>query len=72
MTVENKKVVIVGSGSAGLTAALAAKESGLEPTVIESTDRVGGSSAMSGGGLWIPNNPLMIKAGVHDSYQDAK
>lgn len=27
---------------------------------------------MSGGGLWVPNNPLMLKAGVHDSYEDAK
>ena len=27
---------------------------------------------MSGGGLWIPNNPLMLKAGVHDSYENAK
>jgi succinate dehydrogenase/fumarate reductase flavoprotein subunit len=66
-----KKVVIIGSGSAALTAAIAAKESGLEPLVIESTDLVGGSSAMSGGGLWIPNNPLMLKAGVRDSYKDA-
>ncbi len=68
----SKIVVVVGSGSAALTAALAAKEAGLDPIVLESTKLVGGSSAMSGGGLWIPNNPLMLKAGVHDSYQDAK
>jgi 3-oxosteroid 1-dehydrogenase len=67
-----KTVVIVGSGSAALTAAIAAKEGGLEPLVIESTDKIGGSSAMSGGGMWIPNNPLMLKAGVHDSPEDAK
>ena len=60
----SKKVVVVGSGSAAFTAALAAKEAGLEPMIVESTNLLGGSSAMSGGGLWIPNNPLMLKAGV--------
>lgn len=68
----SKKVVIVGSGSAALTAAIAAKEAGLDPLILESTDRLGGSSAMSGGGLWIPNNPLMLNAGVPDSYADAR
>jgi len=72
MAEASKTVVVVGSGSAGFTAALAAKEAGLEPIIIESTDKLGGSSAMSGGGAWIPNNPLMLRAGTHDSYEDAK
>ena len=72
MSESEKKIVIVGSGSATLTAAHSAKEAGLEPIVIESTGLVGGSSAMSGGGLWVPNNPLMLKAGVQDSYKNAK
>ncbi len=68
----SKKVVIVGSGSAGFTAALAAKEAGLDPIILESTDKLGGSSAMSGGGAWIPNNPVMLRAGTQDSYADAR
>ena len=68
----SKKVVVVGSGSAGFAAALAAKEAGLDPVIVESTSLLGGSSAMSGGGLWIPNNSPMLKAGVHDSYDEAK
>lgn len=47
---DTNQVVVVGSGSAGFAAALAAKEAGLEPIIIESTDKLGGSSAMSGGG----------------------
>jgi 3-oxosteroid 1-dehydrogenase len=39
--------------------------------MLESTDRWGGSSAMSGGGLWLPNNPLMRRAGAGDSREDA-
>jgi len=71
---ENKTVgvVVVGSGSAAFAAALAAKESGLEPLMVESTARLGGSSAMSGGGMWIPNNALMLKAGVPDSMEEAR
>jgi succinate dehydrogenase/fumarate reductase flavoprotein subunit len=68
----SKKVIVVGTGSAAFAAALAAKEAGLEPLMIESTNKVGGSSAMSGGGAWIPNNPVMLRAGTHDSYEDAK
>jgi len=67
-----KKVIVVGSGSAGFAAALAAKEAGLDPLMIESTEKLGGSSAMSGGGAWIPNSPVMLRAGTHDSYEDAK
>lgn len=68
----SKTIVIVGSGSAALVAAISAKEAGMEPIVVESTGKIGGSSAMSGGGAWIPNNPLMLKAGTPDSYEDAR
>lgn len=65
-------VVVVGSGAAAAVTALAAKEAGLEPVILESTGMVGGNSAISGGGLWIPNNHLMRKAGVADSYEEAR
>lgn len=64
-------VLIVGSGAGALVAALVAKEAGLETLVIEKTDLVGGSSAMSGGGLWIPNNLVSREAGVEDSFEMA-
>ena len=65
-------VVVVGSGSAAMATALAVKDAGKQPLVLESTELAGGSSAMSGGGAWIPNNPLMRAAGVEDSYEKAR
>lgn len=47
--------VIVGSGGGGVIAAITAKKNGLNPLVLEKTDRVGGSSALSGGIVWLPN-----------------
>ncbi len=65
-------IVIVGSGGGGLTAALVAKQAGLDVLVIEKTEYYGGSTALSGGGMWIPNNFLLEKKGVQDSYEKAK
>ena len=64
-------VVVVGSGAGGLTAAVAALDAGCEVIVLESTENVGGSTAKSGGGFWIPNNHLMKVSGVDDSYEAA-
>lgn len=63
--------VIVGSGGGGMVAALAADDAGASALVLEKQDRVGGSTAMSGGIAWIPNNPVMRTEGVADSYDDA-
>jgi succinate dehydrogenase/fumarate reductase flavoprotein subunit len=65
-------VVVVGSGAAAMATALAVKDSGRTPLVLESTELAGGSSAMSGGGAWIPDNPVMRAAGVEDSYEAAR
>jgi 3-oxosteroid 1-dehydrogenase len=64
-------VVIVGSGIGGLVGALTAQAHGLEAVLVEKRDVVGGSSAMSGGVLWLPDNPLMERDGIPDSYDEA-
>ncbi|MCS6788611.1 MAG: FAD-binding protein, partial [Aigarchaeota archaeon] len=63
--------LIVGSGAVALVGALVVKVAGFEPLVVEKTELVGGSSAMSGGGLWIPNNPIMRELGYEDSFERA-
>ncbi|MES4992440.1 FAD-dependent oxidoreductase [Phyllobacterium sp. 22229] len=64
-------VVIAGSGAAGLTAAITAAERGYSVLVLESTDRWGGTSAISGGGVWIPNNSFGKAKGLKDSREEA-
>lgn len=63
-------LLIAGSGGGGMAAALAAVDSGIEPLVVEKQGLVGGATGMSGGMLWLPNNPLMRAAGVPDSHED--
>ncbi|GDY29792.1 3-oxosteroid 1-dehydrogenase [Gandjariella thermophila] len=60
-------VVVVGSGAAGMTAALAAADAGLRTVVVEKAAHFGGSTARSGGGLWVPNNEVLRRAGAPDS-----
>lgn len=64
-------LVVVGSGGGGLVAALAAADAGATVVVLEKRDLIGGSTAMSGGVVWIPDNPLLRADGVPDSYEDA-
>ena len=49
-------VVVVGSGNGALTAALCSHDGGAKTLVIEKSSQFGGTSATSGGGVWIPNN----------------
>ena len=56
-------VVVVGAGGAGMTAALAAGLRGLETVVVEKSPWFGGSTARSGGGVWIPGNYALQAAG---------
>lgn len=64
-------VVVVGSGAAGLSAALTCKIAGLSVVVLEKTEYLGGSTAVSGGAVWIPENPLMASVGHTDSRERA-
>lgn len=68
---EQCDVIVLGSGAAGLTAALAAHESGAEVRMIERFDRVGGTSAVSGGVIWAADNPRQRAAGLADSREAA-
>ncbi len=63
--------VLVGSGGGALTAALVARHHGLDVLIVEKTGLIGGSTAMSGGGVWVPDNPPMRKAGSQDSAAEA-
>ncbi|CAL8973661.1 3-oxosteroid 1-dehydrogenase [Tessaracoccus sp. O5.2] len=64
-------IVVVGSGGAAMATALGAVDAKLDVLMLESTDKWGGSTAMSGGGLWLPNNPLMQRERVADSRESA-
>lgn len=59
-------LAIVGSGAAGLSAAIVAASLGLEPLVLEKADVIGGSTAVSGGVVWIAENRGMAQAGAPD------
>ncbi|MEV8510393.1 3-oxosteroid 1-dehydrogenase [Actinoplanes sp. NPDC051475] len=59
--------VVVGCGAAGMTAALRLAQRGLSVVVVEKAPTFGGSAARSGAGIWIPNNEVILAAGVPDS-----
>jgi 3-oxosteroid 1-dehydrogenase len=64
-------VVVVGSGAAGMTAALTAAHHGLRTVLIEKAPHFGGSTARSGGGVWVPNNDVLLADGVADTPEQA-
>ncbi|MEO0056612.1 MAG: hypothetical protein RIT17_42 [Pseudomonadota bacterium] len=68
---EQVDVIILGTGAAGMAAALAAHEAGAKVALIERWDRVGGTSAISGGVIWVADNPRMRAAGMADSRAEA-
>lgn len=71
VAIEEVDLVIVGSGAGGLVAALRAHADGLRVVVLEKQSQVGGSTAMSGGQIWAPANPMQQAAGVSDSPEEA-
>ncbi|MCW2780841.1 MAG: fumarate reductase/succinate dehydrogenase flavoprotein domain protein [Marmoricola sp.] len=65
-------VIVVGAGGAGMTAALAASHQGLDTLLIEKSEYFGGSTARSGGGVWIPGNYALKAARQQDTPEAAK
>ena len=65
-------VLVAGSGAGGLAAAITARKLGLEVIVAEKAAVYGGTTARSGGWLWIPGNPLAREAGIADDAAAAR
>ncbi|WP_326569806.1 3-oxosteroid 1-dehydrogenase [Amycolatopsis rhabdoformis] len=65
-------VVVAGSGAAGMTAALAAAHRGLSVVVVEKASCFGGSTARSGGGVWLPGNHALAEAGINEPPERAR
>lgn len=63
-------LLVVGSGT-GMAAALAAHEFGLSVLIVEKSSYVGGSTARSGGALWLPASPVLREAGANDTAERA-
>lgn len=66
---EEVDLLVAGSGAAAMSAAIAAADAGLKVVIVESTDKWGGTTAISGGGLWMPNHPDMALLGKTDSQK---
>jgi succinate dehydrogenase/fumarate reductase flavoprotein subunit len=64
-------VVVIGSGGAGLATAIVSVAEGLDAVVLEKSEFIGGTTAMSGGGIWAPANSFMRAAGDGDSRERA-
>lgn len=68
---ERCEVLVLGSGGGALTGAYTAGREGLDVVVAEATDRFGGTTAYSGGGMWFPGNPVLRRAGDDDTPEEA-
>ncbi|MET4047902.1 MULTISPECIES: 3-oxosteroid 1-dehydrogenase [unclassified Rhodococcus (in: high G+C Gram-positive bacteria)] len=72
MNKQEYDIVVVGSGAGGMTAALTAAHRGLSVVLIEKAAKFGGSTARSGGGVWVPNNEVLERDGVDDTPEAAR
>ncbi|TAM33546.1 MAG: FAD-dependent oxidoreductase [Rhodanobacter sp.] len=70
-SVNEVDLVVVGSGAGGLLAAIRATDAGMSVLLVEKAAQLGGTSALSGGGIWIPCNHDQARAGVEDTLEDA-
>jgi succinate dehydrogenase/fumarate reductase flavoprotein subunit len=62
-------LLVIGSGAGGLSAAVTAAHLGLKVLVVEKDPQFGGTTAWSGGWMWIPRNPLASEAGIQESIE---
>ncbi len=67
----HKRIIVLGSGAAGMAAALSAAVAGGDVTVIEASDVIGGTTTLSGGAIWVPANPWAAAEGVADTPAEA-
>ena len=65
-------LLVAGSGAGGLSAAVTAAWLGLDVLVIEKEPKFGGTTAWSGGWMWIPRNPLAVEAGIREDVEAPK
>jgi len=65
-------LLVIGSGAGGLSAAVTAAHLGLKVIVIEKEQWLGGTTAWSGGWMWVPRNPLAMQAGIHDDLNEVR
>ncbi|MFC4605179.1 3-oxosteroid 1-dehydrogenase [Rhodococcus kronopolitis] len=69
---ETVDLVVVGSGAAGMAAAITAARNGLTAVIVEKSQYWGGSSARSGGGVWIPGNSVLRRQAPADDIEAAR
>ncbi|HBX54982.1 FAD-dependent oxidoreductase [Pseudomonas sp. UBA2684] len=65
-------VLVIGSGAAGLAAAVTAAWHGQQVVVVEKDVVFGGASAWSGGWMWVPRNPLARRAGIEEDIEQPR
>jgi len=65
-------VVVVGTGAGGMATAVTARKLGLDVLLLEKEALYGGTTARSGGVLWVPNNPISTARPAPDSMDDAR
>lgn len=69
---EECDVLVVGSGGGGLTGAYTAAREGRSVILAEASDRFGGTTAYSGGGMWFPDNAVLRRLGGEDTLENAR
>lgn len=65
-------VLVIGSGAGGLSTAITARKNGLDVLVVEKEPHFGGTTAFSGGVLWVPGNHHAKQRGLKDTPEAAR